>query len=216
MYLITSITHYSLHITHYPLNPVFQTLNTLDTELFLWLNGHYTPWLDPVMIWLTERNSWIPFYAVLIGWLIYQYRKQAIGMLLTMVASVALGDQITSSVLKPLTHRLRPCHVAELQRLIHPVMDCGGKYGFASSHAANTFALATCLWLLLGKEHPWLKWAFLWAVLVSYSRIYVAAHYPLDVLTGAGVGVLAAQLCVFAWHWYQNRTTPGNQALRNE
>ena len=75
-------------------------------------------------------------------------------------------------------------------------MECGGQYGFVSSHAATTFALAATLWLLLGKQHPWLKWGFLWAAVVSYSRIYVAAHYPLDVLAGTGVGVLSAFLCV--------------------
>ncbi|MVM30602.1 phosphatase PAP2 family protein [Spirosoma sp. HMF4905] len=184
---------------------MIETLNRLDTDLFLWLNSHYTPWLDPVMIWITERNSWFPLYALLIGWLIYRYRKQAIEFLLTIIAAVAMGDQAASSVLKPLTHRLRPCHELALQKLIHPVMECGGQYGFASSHAATTFALATSVWLLLGKQYPWLKWGFLWATLVSYSRIYVAAHYPLDVLAGIGVGVLSAMLAVYVYHWWQTR-----------
>ena len=183
---------------------MIQTLNQLDTEAFVWLNGRYTPWLDPIMIWVTERNSWFPFYALLIGWLIYQYRQRSVGFLLTIIAAVAIGDQAASSVLKPLTHRLRPCHVVALQKLIHPVLDCGGSYGFVSSHAATTFALATTLWLLLGKQYPWVKWGFLWAAIVSYSRIYVAAHYPLDVLAGVGVGVLSALLCVFIFHAWQH------------
>lgn len=185
---------------------MLETLNRLDTDLFLWLNGRYTPWLDPIMIWVTERNSWIPFYAILIGWMIYRYRKQAIGLVLTIIAAVALGDQLCSSVLKPLTHRLRPCHDLAVQKLMHPVMECGGLYGFASSHAATTFALATTLWLLLGKQHPWLKWGFLWASIVSYSRIYVAAHYPLDVLAGTGIGVLSAMLAVSVYHWWKARS----------
>ncbi|GAB2575525.1 phosphatase PAP2 family protein [Spirosoma areae] len=185
---------------------MLQTLNQLDTDLFLWLNGRYTPWLDPIMIWITERNSWLPLYALLIGWLIYRYRKQAVGFLLTIVAAVALGDQTTSSILKPLTHRLRPCHEFALQTFIHPVMECGGQYSFASSHAATTFALAASLWFLLGKQHRWLRWSFLWAAVVSYSRIYVAAHYPLDVLTGAGIGILAARLCVFIFRKWQGRS----------
>ena len=182
---------------------MIQTLNQLDTDAFVWLNGQYTPWLDPIMVWFTERNSWFPFYALLIGWLIYQHRQQALSILLTIIAAVALGDQTASSLLKPLTHRMRPCHMATLQKLIHPVLECGGPYGFASSHAANTFALTTTLWLLLGKQHPWLKWLFLWAIVVSYSRIYVAAHYPLDVLAGAGIGVFSALLCVFILRIWQ-------------
>lgn len=187
---------------------MLKTLNQLDTDLFLWLNGYNAPWLDTLMIWATERNTWIPFYALLIGWLIYRYRRQAAGLLLTIIAAVALGDQLASSVLKPLTHRLRPCHELALQKLIHPVLECGGQYGFVSSHAATTFALATSLWLLVGKQYPGLKWVFLWAAVVSYSRIYVAAHYPLDVLVGAGIGVLSATLCVLIFSKQQGRSRP--------
>jgi len=187
-------------------------LNQFDIHLFLWLNGRYTPWLDPIMIWITERNSWFPLYALLIGWLIFQYRKQAIGFILTIIFSVALADQVASSVFKPLFHRLRPCHELSLQALIHPVVECGGQYGFVSSHASTTFALATILWLMLGKRHPWLQWGFLWAAIVSYSRIYVAAHYPIDVLAGTGVGILSATLCVFVLRKIQARSANSHPA----
>ncbi len=187
---------------------MLQTLNQLDTDLFVWLNGRYTPWLDPIMIWITERNSWFPLYTLLIGWLIYRYRRQAIGFLLTIIAAVAVADQVASSVIKPLTHRLRPCHELALRKLIHPVLDCGGQYSFVSSHASTTFALTTTLWLLLGRQYPWLKWGFLWAAVVSYSRIYVAAHYPLDVLAGAGIGVLSAVVCVLIFRRVQGHSEP--------
>ncbi|MFD1139692.1 phosphatase PAP2 family protein [Larkinella insperata] len=182
-----------------------ETLNQLDTDLFLWLNGLYAPWLDAVMIWATKRNTWIPFYVLLIGWLSFQYRKQAIGLVLTLVAAVALSDQTASALLKPLTLRLRPCHEPALQKLIHPVLECGGTYGFASSHAANTFALSMALWLLVGRRFPGVKWLFGWALLVSYSRIYVGAHYPLDVLAGAGVGILMAVGCVVLYRRLSKR-----------
>lgn len=184
-----------------------ETLNQLDTDLFLWLNGHFAPWLDPIMVFATERNSWFPFYALLVGWLAFRYRKRAIWIVLTLVAAIAISDQTASALLKPLTLRLRPCHVPALQTLIRPVVDCGGPYGFASSHAANTFALATGLWLLIGKFYPQTKWLFGWAFVVSYSRIYVGAHYPLDVLAGAGVGVLAALLCTGVYR--RLRVRPG-------
>lgn len=178
---------------------MLQKLNNLDTDLFIWLNGQNTPWLDPMMVWVTGRNHWFPAYALLVGWLIYRYRKRAVGLLLTIIAAVAMADQLSSSVLKPLMLRPRPCHVPALQKLIHPILDCGGQYGFVSSHAATTFALATTLWLLFGRQYAWVRWTFGWAALVTYSRIYVGVHYPLDVLAGTGVGVLSAVLCMAAY-----------------
>jgi undecaprenyl-diphosphatase len=188
---------------------MIETLNDLDTRLFIWLNNQSAPWLDPVMITFTERNTWLPLYALLIGWLVYRFRRQALGLLLTIAGSVGIADQIASSVFKPLTHRLRPCHTPTLDRLIHPVMECGGLYSFVSSHAATTFALATSLWLLLGRRYPAFGLTFIWAAMVSYSRIYVAAHYPLDVLAGTGVGLLSALLMVRLYH----RTTVGQKLV---
>ena len=97
--------------------------------------------------------------------------------------------------------RLRPCHVAYLQDKIHLVVEgCGGTYGFASSHAANSFGLAAALWLVCSaavkRPNKYLIWFFPWAALVSYSRIYVGVHYPLDVVAGAIIGVGAAFIAV--------------------
>ncbi|MBO0929640.1 phosphatase PAP2 family protein [Fibrella aquatilis] len=173
-----------------------ETLNQLDTQFFLLLNHLHASWLDPIMVLITERNTWIPGYVVLVGWLAWRFRKRAIGLVLTLAVAVIISDQVCSSVLKPLTLRLRPCHETALQAAIHLPLPCGGQYGFCSSHAANTFALATGLWLLLGTRYGWLRWLFAWAALVAYSRVYVGAHYPVDVLAGAAIGTLAAVGCV--------------------
>ncbi|MFT4033251.1 MAG: phosphatase PAP2 family protein [Siphonobacter sp.] len=167
-------------------------MNEIDTEVFLALNGAHTSWLDPIMYWISDRDFWFPFYGIFVAWLIWKYRRKAPGIILTCVGTIALADQITSSILKPWVARLRPCHEARIERMVHVVWECGGSYGFASSHAANSFGFALTVFLLLGRENPWTKYLFLWAALVSYSRIYVGAHYPLDVLVGAIVGMLAA------------------------
>ena len=170
-------------------------INQLDTQAFLWLNAQHIDSLDPVMAWVSGRNSWFPLYAIIIGGLIWRYKTRSLGMLLIIIFSVIISDQVCSSILKPLIHRLRPCHEPSIQNLVHVVGNCGGQFGFCSSHAANTFALATCLFLLIGKEFPMLIYFFIWAIIVSYSRIYVGVHYPLDVLAGAGIGVLVASFC---------------------
>lgn len=86
--------------------------------------------------------------------------------------------------------RLRPCHNPELANLVHTINGaCGGQYGFVSSHAANTFALAVFVVLVLKKHFKWMFcFMLVWATIVSYSRIYVGVHYPGDVLGGALLG----------------------------
>ncbi len=167
-------------------------LKQIDQELFLWLNGLHTPWLDMPMLYITGRGMWIPFYVLLAGWLIYKQKKDAIWSVIFIAVAVAASDQITSGFMKPFFERFRPCHDPAIAHLVYTVKGCGGKFGFASSHAANTVALAVCVALL----HPHKRWLgvllFSWAALVSYSRIYVGVHYPGDLIVGAIVGVTIA------------------------
>ncbi|AXE17055.1 phosphatase PAP2 family protein [Runella rosea] len=173
-------------------------IQEIDTHLFLTLNGLHTHWADTIMYWVTQRNTWIPLYALLIIWLIWKYNQRAAGMIGALILTIIIADQTASGLLKPFFERLRPCHVLYLQDKLHLVVeDCGGRYGFASSHAANSFGLAMALYLLVGKKHPWITWFFFpWAAAVSYSRIYVGVHYPFDVAVGACIGAAAAWIAV--------------------
>jgi undecaprenyl-diphosphatase len=177
-------------------------LNHLDTQLFLYLHHLHAGWLDGPMVFATNRDTWFPAYALLVGWLVWQYRQQSVGLIITLLVAVILSDQTASAVLKPLVHRLRPCHEPALAGQIRALVGCGGQYGFVSSHAGNAFALATGLWLLLGQRWRWLRWSFVWAAWLAYSRLYVGVHYPLDILAGAGIGTSWAFVCVGLYRRY--------------
>ena len=169
-------------------------LEALDQRLFLFLNGMNTPWLDPIMGLISAKWTWLPFYAVLLAWMVSVYKKQVWKLLLAVTFLIFLTDRISSGIFKPWVQRDRPCHTLSIQAQVHTVDGCGGQWGFMSSHAANVFGLALMLWILLHKRSPGIAWMFAWAVLVSYSRIYVGAHYPLDILAGFGLGTI----CSFA------------------
>jgi undecaprenyl-diphosphatase len=115
--------------------------------------------------------------------------------------------------MKPYFTRLRPSHEPSLEGLVHLVEGYkGGTYGFASSHAANTFGTAMFLYLLFRIKKSWIVWLFPWAAFVSYTRIYLGVHYPGDIVGGAGVGLLCAwfsfKLCMLLYKWIEKRKTP--------
>ena len=189
---------------------ILDTLQALDRQLLLALNRAHTPALDALMVFASNRLVWFPAYALLIGWLIYHFRRRAMLLLPLVLAAVGFADSITSRLFKPYFARLRPCHDDTLAPVLHLPDGCGGQFGFLSSHAANSVALAVFLALVLpaGRFRGLKIGVMLWAALLSYSRIYLGAHYPADVLGGAAVGALLGGAAASIFNKWVPRTAP--------
>ena len=171
-----------------------ETLLSLDRDLFLFLNGINSAFWDNFFYLFSGKTSFLLFYATLIYLVIKTNRKQALWIILGIIIVVTLSDQLASGVLKPLVQRFRPSRDPALEGLVHLVFGKkGGLYGFCSSHAANTFGVATFLALIY--RHKFVSFAVLtWAIVTSYSRIYLGVHYPLDVICGGAIGVFFAAM----------------------
>jgi undecaprenyl-diphosphatase len=172
-----------------------EKLLEIDQEVFLFLNGLHNSVLDPIMSFFSEKWVWIPLYAFLLGILIYKYRSKTAWVLLALALTIVVADRGSSGIMKPGFGRLRPCHEPSLDGSIHLIDGCGGKYSFPSSHAANTFALAAFFYFLFA-GNKWRYTLVIWAVIVSYSRIYLGVHYPIDIIFGALYGWIVAMIAV--------------------
>jgi membrane-associated phospholipid phosphatase len=179
---------------------VIAALSQLDSELFIAINnGLANPVCDLIMPLVT--NSWVlrvVLGVIVLGLAIFGRSRGRIAALGCVVA-VALSDQISAQLLKPLVARVRPCHVIDGVRLL---VDCSQGLSFPSSHAANTFGQA----VFLGVLYPRARWFLVaFAAVVSYSRIAVGVHYPLDVVAGAVVGIFAGSLTLVFWRLAERR-----------
>lgn len=166
----------------------------LDKEITLWLNSFNCSFADVFFHLATGIAMWIPLYVMLL-WLIFK-RQGAQGLVTVLFIGlvVLLADQISSSIIKPIFERYRPSHDPVLQYMVHIVNGYrGGLYGFCSSHAANSFGIATFLALVMRK--PILNFSlFIWALISCYSRIYLGVHFLGDIICGALLGMIVARL----------------------
>lgn len=182
-------------------------LITIDSDLLLAINGWRALWADYFMYAFSGKIIWIPMYAAVLYVLFRNLPwKVALAAVVTVAFVVLFADQVCSSLIRPWVERLRPSN------LENPLSDSvqivngyrGGRYGFPSCHAANTFGLA--FYVMYMFRHRWLTGFMMgWALLTCYSRSYLGVHYPGDLLVGALVGFVGAWFCCRLFRFFSRR-----------
>jgi len=173
---------------------MFEQIINWDKQLLLTLNSYHNPWLDRFMWMLSDTIVWIPFFIIFLIVLFKNKQANAFFIMLAFVLVIIITDRVSSGILKPLIERLRPSHDPELGDWVITVNNYkGGMYGFVSSHAANFFGFAV-LSLLFVRSWSYSVTIVSWALLISYSRIYLGVHFPLDIIFGTLLGVVSAVL----------------------
>ncbi len=184
---------------------MFETLESIDRQLLLLINGWNSPFFDSVMWFVSGKLAWLPLYAVLLWLVIRKSGRNWWIALIGIALTVALADSISVHCFKNVVMRYRPTHNLELEGILHIVNGYhGGWYGFVSSHAANTFGVATFICLVLRHKAAWIG-LMAWAALVCYSRMYIGAHYPADIACGGLLGALCGYAAYRLYQWLCNK-----------
>ena len=160
------------------------------------------PALDDLMVFLTTPKLSLHILLLIALFVLVRAGKSGIAILLLVFASLGLADFIASGILKPLVQRIRPCFALDHVRLL---ISQPHSYSFASSHAANSAAVASILWIFFHRgvfvEKLFTVLVILYALAIAFSRAYVGVHYPSDLLAGIMIGIGSAIFIYLLFSW---------------
>ena len=181
---------------------------TFDHDLFLLLNFDGGKVMDYIMETISGTLMWLPLYFFILAFVWHKLGWQrTLGFILCLALAIGFSDMICG-IFKhtgPLKHlwesfpvRHRPMFDAEISKLAHIPSFDHGSYGTVSAHAATVVSLAWFSALVIGKR--WYNWVIgVSVVLICYSRIYLACHFPMDILLGGIVGTVCGLSMYFLW-----------------
>lgn len=185
---------------------MLEQLRHIDYMLFHFINTEMAnAVLDFLCPILRNKLTWIPLYILFAVLLYPKYGSKIVYLGIGAAVVILLSDQISSSLIKPYMHRLRPCNNPAIEARL--LLDaCGGGYSFVSSHAANHFGLAVFLVFFFERKKLAAPLLLLWAFVVAFSQVYVGVHFPMDVVAGALLGSIIGWAVAVPLAKFVNRT----------
>lgn len=180
---------------------ILPTLEAIDKQLLLTVNGSESLYLDRVVKSLTNAWTWLPLHVSLF-YIILKNNDSFRKVLLVLLGAglcVLLAGAVDDMIVKPTVARWRPTHDPEIGMMVDVVDGYrGGRYGFFSAHAANTFSIAVFFcWLIRSRL---LSLALvLWSLTNCWTRMYLGVHFPGDILVGLAWGAIVGTFAYFVY-----------------
>lgn len=181
-------------------------LISLDKQWLLAVNGSDSLYLDRVAHVLTTALTWLPLYLSLFYVVLHNNEnfRKVLYVLAGAGLCVLLAGTVDDMIVKPMVARWRPTHDPEIGMFVDVVDGYrGGRYGFFSAHASNTFSIAVYFcWLIRSRL---LSIALvIWSFTNCWTRMYLGVHFPGDILVGLTWGLIVGT-CVYYLYYRATR-----------
>jgi undecaprenyl-diphosphatase len=194
------------------------TLESIDREALLAVNGSDSLYLDRLARVLTTALTWVPLYISL--FIIVLRNNDNVRKVLMVVGAaglcVLLAGSIDDMIVKPTVARWRPTHDPVIGAVVDVVDGYrGGKYGFFSAHASNTFSIAIFFcWLVRNRL---LSVAMIiWSLTNCWTRLYLGVHFPGDILVGLTWGFIVGSGVYYLYYRLTRRMSSGRKLISSQ
>lgn len=193
-------------------------LESIDRDALLAVNGSDSLFLDRVARVLTTALTWLPLYIAL--FVVVMRNNDSFRKVLMIVGAaglcVLLAGSVDDLIVKPTVARWRPTHDPVIGSLVDVVDGYrGGRYGFFSAHASNTFSIAIFFcWLVRSRL---LSLALItWSLTNCWTRLYLGVHFPGDILVGLTWGFIVGTGVYYLFYKLTRNFSSGRRLVSSQ
>ena len=170
-----------------------EMIQQLDAQIILWIQEHVVcDGLNAPMLFISKMGN-AGWFWILLGILMLLYgikNRKFARCGLTLLLCLGTTALVCNVTLKPMVGRMRPYDLLGFSILVPPLAD----FSFPSGHTSSSVAAATAIYAM---NRKWGIVAYVFAVLMGISRLYLGVHFPTDVLAGAVIGFVMARLTLW-------------------
>lgn len=183
---------------------MLETIIEKDQQLLIYLNGLGSTFWDPFYMYITHQINWWPFFVLIIFLLLKKISLKQFGLLVLVLAVFFLFTDQTTNLVKNSVERLRPVNDPLIEPYLRIVRKAGS-FSFFSGHASNSSGATLILFLILRKYYRYAWVIFFFPLLFAYTRLYLALHYPLDILCGYIFGISSGFMFFYLFKFLNNK-----------
>lgn len=174
-----------------------------DKKLLVYLNSLGSETFDPFWLFITNQFYLTPVFLFVFYLLWKKTNWKELGIIILFIALMIMVCDQTTNLFKYGFQRLRPVNDLDVKESLR-VLITRRSFSFFSGHASNSMASAFFLFLIFRKYYKYAFLLFLFPLIFAYSRVYLALHFPSDILTGYLFGILTGTVFYFLYQKYNN------------